>query len=265
LGWPLKRPRQYCILFRSESLQIPVGITSDLCASFVHKSFDRIRSHTWTSLFWVADDHAAAQAKRSWALTRKLVTARRASIAAGTDEFGDDLGSWSACLTLNERRRVVSYSVIVPGECGDLCQEPDTKGLFSRDGELCTIIKNVGLLWAAVFNRWLLRIELLAAMGFLVTASQVAANSGVPCQFTESRTRPCSRTLRTQGHCCGNAFHMNAVGAIVFAVLFLVPDVRVRDPGASASSDDTASSSRKRAAASSTDRLFAAFARQRIK
>ena len=130
-----------------------------------------------------------------------------------------------ACLHRKERERVDAYASMVPGECGDIAQNPKHKALVSRNGELGTIIKNVGLLWAQVVDRWICRVEMLAAMGFPITAAHVKACSGITCSYTEGNLPPLTRSHCTEGATCGNAFHVNSVGAVCMSLLVLFPSL----------------------------------------
>mmetsp|Transcript_83672 Transcript_83672/g.270515 ORF Transcript_83672/g.270515 Transcript_83672/m.270515 type:complete len:251 (+) Transcript_83672:1137-1889(+) len=201
-------------------------MTASYFNTCVNQLFGRRRSYTWLEYCWARPDDPDMLLESAWARNRKSVIERRLKIADGSDPYRDDLASMLARLTLNERQRVEMYRNLVPGECGDLGQTPDTHAMFSRDGELGTVIKNVGILWNPCLTpeRWITRKEFLSAMGFPITAEIVATNQGIGCSFSNGRAVPPSRSRRSEGQFCGNAFHLNAVGAVAFCLLLVLDD-----------------------------------------
>ena len=225
LGWAIRRPRQFCLLARRTLVKIPRALTQDYVDRLAVWLLYRKRSYGWTEHFWMESSDPELLLEEAWALGRKAVKHRRAMIASGVDAHCDDMLSWASLLTPRERERVEHYKFILPGEVADLHQEADQKAIVSKNGELGTVVKSVGLMWSGIMGRWLARKELLAAMGFPITLEHVTANSGVASSFSIGCTPPVTRSHHSQGEACGNAFHMNAIGGTMLLALVIFPEL----------------------------------------
>lgn len=181
----------------------------------VHFKIYSIRIHRTTQ--------TTHQAEKQWARSRSRLTAKRQTdVVNGTDAWGDAPDSFLACLTPAERERADEYNRSRPGVLGDVNQDPSEWPMRSGRDHLNTIIKNVGLLFSWSHSRWLLPMELLTAMGFPIADEHVQA-AGAPCVFSRCKNAPETRSHRSMSNACGNAIHVNVIGAILMIAMLFFP------------------------------------------
>jgi len=251
LGWPLMRLRQYALMIlkcwifpvlkdRSANSAGP----SDQVLTIFKQELDYQRSldhlfrrpchMSWTDFLMASP--ADKESDKEWALSRKLVSARHQS-AAQAEEFPDDEpGSWLWALTYNERCRYRWCCENVPNEVRDVQQNPDEFVVGSKRGRLSTIMKNTGILMtpsAPAFveqfgpPRALHWKELMTAMGFPISAAAQAACCNTSCTFSEGfeGASTCMRSRASLLAGCGNAMHVNCIGAVHFFVVLKFPSL----------------------------------------
>ena len=230
VGWPSKRERKWIVLRHKQKI---ISETSPL-SSFVRR-FWRACQTTWREYFFAhkyrntnkSDNTAMGEdefiKEIEWAQNRK------ASCAFGAAPLDpNDPKSFSACLNSTEISYLDEYMSKDPrGELVyQLNQNPLAgMGTTSTITYLHCIIHNVGLLYSATFQRWMMPSELLVAQGFPMhpEINEWAFNEHGPtalvhpaCSFnTKRHDKNGVRKVRNIGGQVGNSMNVNVVGIVL--------------------------------------------------
>jgi hypothetical protein len=100
---------------------------------------------------------------------------------------------------------------------------------------LHTMIMNAGITWVADWDRWIVPSELWTSQGFPITSEHIAI-TGVSTQFSRDQDPDLLSTRRSRNsqiNQLGNTMHVNAIGAVLFAVLIRFPEIGVRSTSSS--------------------------------
>lgn len=245
-GWPARRPRQICIMLL-KSFICPAFVNISPSMSMAHHASDSLDFSNLVRFlftrecgftyegFLVAND-AEVEELRAWMRNRPAVIERRRleglpqTSTAEDRRFHDPEGSFLWCLTSKERSRQAFYSAKWPDDTADLNQNPDQRPLHSSNGKLNTLLHSMGLQWHHKSGRPLTPSELLTAMGLPISDEHVAACDGAMCQFSRSSPHPAPRrTIKSQVAACGNAMHINVMGAVTFVLILKLHNLGRRD------------------------------------
>lgn len=140
----------------------------------------------------------------------------------------DDSNPYAMALIPSERKRLEEYLEKFPKHVYDLNQNLVKKLISPTDGNLHTIIRNCGLVWNPTLQppRWLVPQEIALAMGLPVDPDSVAT-TGVSCWMSRvpatGAANNAHRTHRSSLNQLGNSMHVNAIGAVVMAVMLGYP------------------------------------------
>ena len=124
----------------------------------------------------------------------------------------DSPGSYLAALSQVESERLDVYNKLFPGEGFDVGQNPTRRPVFTKHGVLHTGTRGQWLVVDGRAGTWLHAVDIATSMGYPVTREHQEASGGV-CSFSTGITPPDSRTYRSMRNQCGNAFHVNFIGA----------------------------------------------------
>ena len=207
MGFNVRRPRLYCILYLSNKLRVlrPLQDVFQKVCDFV-QARSRQRRSCEKPFFVVAGE------------ADLLAEENRVRLLRSLPPLGAPSSDWTYLLTPTQKQRnqdyqdhwlrlkQVEHSAIVV----NLTQNPHRRPqLTARDGALPTCCRNCGLLWMPSLHRWLLPMELGAAHGLPVTEA-LAADAGVDVDPARHSYRPDQ---------IGNAMHLANVGCVTAAVL----------------------------------------------
>ena len=139
-------------------------------------------------------------------------------------------GSALCALTASERCRLQNYTILFPRQAMicDVGQIPFQRALLSnRDGDIHTLIRNMGLMVMTDAApplgtfRWMLLSELMEASGFPFS-HEASQASEVQCSFSRGIPSNPRRTRRSLTEQLGNGIHINATGAYSFLIALLL-------------------------------------------
>jgi len=174
LGWPVSRPRQYCVMVRKDvwQTQVPASfkqLPGDLDAeltAIVLKFAARSCQWHWAEFFCVSPE--LVEQEHSWARSRPSVQRR---------EHPEDEPECHAALTGAEIA-VLEQVTTWNGEdfiC-DLGQNPQKRLIGARlDDKLPCLFRSQGIWFCKAFGRWMHAAEMLMAQGIPVFPDQITA------------------------------------------------------------------------------------------
>ncbi len=235
-GWPIHRERQYCFLVHREWFFLHFMVdpaaqqlwdnerfaTAFCFQSVIDVAFQRICNYTWHEFLFSEDDVLAEDMQ--WARARKDVKKRWEKAPRDAARLDKPDSPW-AFLNKGERERYEDYKKLGFGrEACDVGSDPTLRPKSSKDGYLQTLTAGQGLIVVnhGKHKRFMSTEELMASMGFPITTSQVAAASGVACQFSHGQQASALRSGASIRHATGNAMHLNAVGAAHLVAFILL-------------------------------------------
>ena len=132
-----------------------------------------------------------------------------------------------AALTTRERLRLEKHSEPTSRYHGLVVDLKDDKKVMGSPpkGPLHTLIRNTGLIFHPQLERWMLPLEMFAAVGFAIDEACVK-ELGTTCQFSRGRTQinP-KRTRSSMSKQVGNSMHISCIGAFIFGALLLRPNL----------------------------------------
>ena len=205
----IRRPRWYSILVLRQKVERPT------CPIAL---YDRIKS---AMSYQVERSSVAWVVRATESEVLEYENAQR--LGRGLSALDSPSGDWRYLLTAQQVERLCRYeardgrtpterSALQEGWIADLGQRPEWS--CSRHDALPTLRRNSARLWIASQRRWLLPVEMAAAMGFPVHAD-LAVAARVP--RTDITTLGPAQSM-------GNAMHVaNAGGAFVLAWLATLP------------------------------------------
>ena len=156
-GWSVRRSRAWRVLLHSGfTLQV------DRPMSWVEETFGRPSEMTYEA-FLVADDDEILT-ERTWAANRNSVAMARTS-ASECESKTEAPDNFHACLSDFEKRALEDYRSKWPGRVYNLGQNPRKAPMVSGVTTLHCIIRNAGIMWVDIADRWLTPTELLLASG----------------------------------------------------------------------------------------------------
>lgn len=192
-------------------------------ANVVHTLYARTCRFTWDN--YLVAEQEEINAELAWACSRTLVKNRcQGSLPEGVQPIHDPAGSFLAALTIAERHRLEIYGLMKRGQACDVNQDPKARCITTRNGNMMTITKGIGLLFSKRHGRWFCPSELFTSMGFPCAVEHARA-AGAECPFTRGKAPPATRSLRSQKNQCGNSMHVNVIGAYQSALLFVLPSL----------------------------------------
>ena len=215
LGWPVRRPRQICILIlkcflyptlHGPKLESCIPDELQLGSTLKHIFFKTIGFEFRSFMVATPEEIDATMAD--------LRTRKR---AANEDRDGP-LGY----LSTTERKRQAVYAKLHPQSVVDLQQDPLERPVFSRHGLLHCLIKNMGVAFDNVEGRPWTASELMTAMGMPISAEHQQV-TGTMCQFSRGQPSPAARTRRFTTESIGNAMHIAVMGSMTMLCVLKFP------------------------------------------
>lgn len=156
-----------------------------------------------------------------WASNRRKSRAFGKKVEINTD--GSFSISFEDALTPTELENLEKYRTRWPGCAYMLGQNADVKAMRSTPSVLQTIIRNVGILWSDVHNRWLTPSEVLQCQGFPMTTE---LSCGVACcSFPKERAPFPGRKRAAMLEQSGNSMTTVVAGLCCAFALLHVPKV----------------------------------------
>ena len=193
MGFPfICRPRTYSVLIlrtalRRSSLQCPLGIQEAYERIVAAMNYQAVDSVDW---LWRASDTQLLEEENRVRAKRGLAPLSRHTI------------DWTYLLTPKQRERLAHHVQVSRGTIWDLTQSVRFATHSSK--KVPTLRRGSTRLWSQAKKRWLLRIELRAAMGYPVF-QDLADVANVPRESAE---------MMGPVFATGNAMHVANVGCI---------------------------------------------------